>query len=245
MTTTAPTTARRPPTRTATPPPAIAAAPPGTPLIARLLPADVASAEAFDDTAPAPLFPAEAALMEGRRARRRQQFATARACARRCLAELGHPPQPLLPGRGGAPRWPSGVTGSITHCDGYRAAAAARTPTTLTLGIDAEPAEPLPIGVLGLTTSPAERAHLAELADAHPETPWPTLLFSAKESIYKAWYPITGMWLGFRDATVHLTPEGTFTAVLHPPSPTPTDPRFQGRWLREGPLLLTATVRRG
>ncbi|MDX3540104.1 4'-phosphopantetheinyl transferase, partial [Streptomyces sp. MB09-01] len=66
-------------------------------MIEELLPPGVTSSEAFDDAAPAPLFPAEAALMQGRRARRRRQFATARACARRCLADLGRPAAPLLP----------------------------------------------------------------------------------------------------------------------------------------------------
>lgn len=113
-------------------------------MIEGLLPPGVASSEAFDDAAPAPLFPAEAALLAGRRERRRRQFATARACARRCLADLGHAPVPLLPGPGGAPAWPPGVVGSITHCDGYRAAVADHRTHTSALGIDAEPAGPLP-----------------------------------------------------------------------------------------------------
>ncbi|WP_405983455.1 4'-phosphopantetheinyl transferase [Streptomyces sp. NBC_00872] len=215
-------------------------------MIEEILPPGVRSSEAFDDLAPAPLFPEEAALMAGRRARRRAQFATARACARHSLAELGLAPAPLLPGAGGAPRWPAGVVGSITHCDGYRAAVVARAAEVAALGIDAEPAEPLPRGVLGLVASAGERAALERLADERPGLCWDRLLFSAKEAVYKAWYPSVERWLGFADATVRISPEGTFTARLHPAEPPPGAPaRFDGRWLVRKGLLLTsvATVR--
>ncbi|MFJ6759281.1 MULTISPECIES: 4'-phosphopantetheinyl transferase [unclassified Streptomyces] len=214
-------------------------------MIEELLPPGVTSSEAFDDAAPAPLFPAEAALMQGRRAHRRRQFATARACARRCLADLGRPAAALLPGPGGAPQWPTGVVGSITHCQGYRAAVAAPASLMAAVGIDAEPAGPLPRGVLALITSEAERTHLAHLASADPSTPWDRLLFSAKEAAYKAWYPATGIWLGFRDATLTLFPDGGFAATLHPPLPPPVDPVYQGRWLAGPDLILTAVTREG
>ncbi|WP_423832395.1 hypothetical protein [Streptomyces manipurensis] len=82
-------------------------------------------------------------------ARRRAQFATARACARRALAGLGREPVALLPGPGGAPQWPSGVVGSITHCEGYRAAVAAPAGVVAALGIDAEPAGAVAAGGAG------------------------------------------------------------------------------------------------
>ncbi|MEV4970493.1 4'-phosphopantetheinyl transferase family protein [Streptomyces scopuliridis] len=213
-------------------------------MIEEILPPGVRSAEAFDDLAPAPLFPEEAALMTGRRQRRRAQFATARACARRTLAELGLPPAPLLPGPGGAPRWPDGVVGSITHCDGYRAAVAARRTDVTALGIDAEPAGPLPRGVLGLIASTTERTALERLGERAPGVCWDRLLFSAKESVYKAWYPATGRWLGFTEAEVRLSPTGTFTADLHPLTPPPRGAvlRFAGRWLVRGDLVLTSVV---
>ncbi|MGW6242081.1 4'-phosphopantetheinyl transferase family protein [Streptomyces sp. NPDC055094] len=213
-------------------------------MIEEILPPGVRSAEAFDDLAPAPLFPEEAALMTGRRRRRRAQFATARACARRALAELGLAPAPLLPGTGGAPRWPAGVVGSITHCDGYRAAVAARAADVAALGIDAEPAGPLPRGVLGLIASTTERAALDRLAAERPEVCWDRLLFSAKEAVYKAWFPATERWLGFAEAEVRLTPAGTFTATLDPSAPPPRGAtlRFAGRWLVREDLVVTSAV---
>ncbi|MEU3064046.1 4'-phosphopantetheinyl transferase superfamily protein [Streptomyces subrutilus] len=215
-------------------------------MIEVLLPAGVSSSEAFDDEAPVVLFEAEAVLMEGRRARRRRQFATVRGCARAALAELGRPPVALLPGRGGAPQWPAGVVGSLTHCDGYRGAVVAEAGAVAALGIDAEPAGPLPRGVLGLITSEAERAELAALAAVDASVPWERVLFSAKEALYKAWYPATGLWLGFRDATVSLSAAGTFTATVCPPAGVPAggvDPVYGGRWLAGSGLVLTAVVR--
>ena len=56
---------------------------------------------------------------------------------------------------------------------------------------------------------------LAALAHAVPLTHWGRLLFSAKESVYKAWYPLTGRWLGFEDARLTIDPAaGTFAAKL-------------------------------
>ena len=55
---------------------------------------------------------------------------------------------------------------------------------------------------------------LAALARAFPVTHWDRLLFSAKESIYKAWYPLTGRWLGFEEARLMVDPAGTFAAKL-------------------------------
>ncbi len=102
-------------------------------------------------------------------------------------------PQPVLPGERGAPRWPDGLIGSMTHCDGYCAAALARAGELVSLGIDAEPHDRLPEGVLDVTTLPAERTRLRELARSRPSVHWDRLLFSAKESVYKAWFPLTGL----------------------------------------------------
>lgn len=206
-------------------------------MIAEILPAGVRSSEAFDDLAPAPLFAAEDELLAGAGPKRRGEFATVRRCARHALGQLGIPPGPLVRGTGGAPVWPGGVVGSMTHCAGYRAAAVARAGEVDVLGIDAEPAQPLPRGVLGLVTGPEERDHLAELASDAPEMCWDRLLFCAKEAVYKAWFPLTEKWLGFRDATVEIDPGGRFTARLRPgTSPS----RFAGRWRAGDGLVVVA-----
>ena len=133
-------------------------------MIGEILPEVVASAEAFGDPPGAVLFPAEEALIARAVQKRRSEFATGRRCARDALGALGLAPAPILPGQGGAPQWPSGVVGSITHCAGYRAAAVARASEVITIGLDAEPAQPLPGEVLGLVALPDERDRLRDLA---------------------------------------------------------------------------------
>ncbi|MEV0425895.1 4'-phosphopantetheinyl transferase superfamily protein [Micromonospora sp. NPDC050495] len=214
-------------------------------MIEELLPAGVAAAEAYDDPAEARLLPAEEALVGGAVEKRRREFTTGRHLARRALAELGVPPVALLAGPRREPRWPDGTVGSITHCAGYRAAVAARAGTLLSTGIDAEPNEPLPAGVLDSIALPEERSRVAELLRREPAVRWDRLLFSIKESVYKAWYPLTGRWLDFEEADVTVDPAaGTFRARLLVPPPALPDGRplggFTGRWLARRGLVLAA-----
>lgn len=211
--------------------------------IEQILPEWVSAAEVFHDPAEATLFPEEEAALARAVDKRRREFTSARWCARQALAALGIAPTPLVPGPSGAPTWPDGVVGSMTHCEGYRAAAVAFAADFKALGIDAEPAGPLPDGVLDIVTVEAERADLARLASEFPGTHWDRVLFSAKESVYKAWSPLTGRWLGFEDALLRIDPRrGTFTArVLVPNLALDGTPlgTFCGRWLSSHGLILT------
>ena len=216
-------------------------------MISEILPAAVASAEVFGDLADAALFPAEEALVARAVQKRRREFATGRHCARTALGALGIAPAPILPGQGGAPQWPPGIVGSITHCAGYRAAAAARASGVVTVGLDAEPAQRLPGEVLELVALPDERDRLLGLARAEPGVCWDRLLFSAKESVYKAWYPLARRWLGFDDADITINAaDGTFEArllVTAPASSGVPPAGFTGRWvIAEGMILTAITV---
>jgi 4'-phosphopantetheinyl transferase EntD len=225
-------------------------------MIERILPAAVVAAELFGDE-PAELFPAEEAAIARAVGKRRREFTSVRVCARRALARLGQPPAPLVPGERGAPRWPDGITGSMTHCDGYRGCVVARTADLASVGLDAEPNDVLPDRVERVVMLPAERAHIAALAAATPGVCWDRLLFSAKEAVYKAWYPVTGRWLGFEQASIEFAAggdsdgggdgagaanraaQGTFTARLLVPAPAPA---FTGRWLCSGAHLLALVL---
>jgi 4'-phosphopantetheinyl transferase EntD len=212
-------------------------------VIEEILPAAAATAETLDDSGEVILFPAEEALVGRAVEKRRREFATGRACARQALDSLGVPPAPIGSGERGEPLWPDGVVGSITHCDGYRACAVARSVDLATIGIDAEPHAPLPDGLIGDIAGPEERPRLAALADADPNLHWDRLLFSAKESVYKAWFPLARAWLGFEDATLTIDPAGAFAARLLVPGPT-VDGRpiegFEGRWLVRDGIVVTA-----
>ncbi|MET9770466.1 4'-phosphopantetheinyl transferase superfamily protein [Streptomyces sp. NPDC006415] len=232
-------------------------------MIGRVVPEGVARAEAFDDALPGLPDPRELALLRGRPEATVRRFAAARACAHRCLAQLAVPPVPLLRTPDGGPKWPPGVVGSITHCAGYRGAVAARDDVWAALGVDAEPALPLPAGLLGLVATDPERRMVAELSRRTPEVPWDRLLFSAKESVYKAWHPATGRWIGTRAVEVALTADGSLTALVRPERTQPPPVRrrsavtatedgvprpvggaypYRGRWHMGDGLLLTAVA---
>jgi 4'-phosphopantetheinyl transferase EntD len=155
-------------------------------VIAEILPACLASAEALDDLPDARLSPKKKHSVARSVDKRQREFTTARHCARRAFAQLGLPPTPVFPGPKGEPQWPSGIVGSITHCAGYRAAAIAQASDVVTIGIGAEPHGPLPAGAAAVVSSAPERAWLKEYAGRSPEVYWDRLLFSAKESVYKA-----------------------------------------------------------
>ena len=213
-------------------------------MIEQLLPACVACAERRDDPPEAVLFAEEQALLGNSVEKRRNEFTTARMCAREALQSLGFPPAAILTGERGEPLWPAQALGSITHCQAYRAAAVARSSEVLTLGIDAEPHAPLPRGLIEDIARPEELPRLRQLQANAPHVHWDRLLFSAKESVYKAWFPLARRWLGFEDAVVDLDPAtGSFQARLLVDGPTVQGvplTGFSGRWMVTGGLLLTA-----
>lgn len=215
-------------------------------MIERILPPQAHSVDTVSDTVDAALFPEEEAELARAVVRRRREFATARHCARQALGRLGLPAAPIPRGPKGEPCWPAGVVGSITHCTGYRGAVVARASDLHSVGIDAEPHGPLPDGVLDAVSLPAERAMLTELAAGSPGVHWDRLLFCAKESVYKAWFPLARAWLGFEDAEITIDPErGSFTTRLLVPGPTVAGAPltgFAGRWTVTDGVVLAAVA---
>jgi 4'-phosphopantetheinyl transferase EntD len=215
-------------------------------VIEKLMPAGVASRDTTEDVPESAMFPEEAARVSKAVEKRRREFGTVRHCARTALGELGIAPVAILNGERGAPQWPSGVVGSMTHCAGYRAAVVARSSVIHTVGIDAEPHAPLPQeGMLTMIAREEEIPRLARLSSAEPGVHWDRMLFCAKEAVYKAWYPLTRKWLGFEEASITLDPSGTFDARLLVPGPVVAGVRldgFSGRWIVGDGLVITAIV---
>ena len=178
-----------------------------------LLPTTVALHELRRDVE-VPLFPEEQRAVSQAVEKRRREFVTARECVRRAMAELRVPVSAVPRGDRGQPVWPAGLVGSITHCQGYRAAALARRSDILGVGIDAEPHAALPADVLRLTASPEEMARVDRCAAERPYLHWSRLLFCVKEAVYKIWFPAEASWLGFEDVETDLRSDGTFNADL-------------------------------
>ncbi|MFE1292924.1 4'-phosphopantetheinyl transferase [Streptomyces sp. NPDC058751] len=228
-------------------------------MMEELLPESVVAVESHGDELSgkadlASLYPEELAVLTRAVDKRRREFATVRVCARRAMEKLDVAPAPVLPGERGAPRWPEGVIGSMTHCEGYAAAALARAGDLASLGIDAEPHLALPDDVLEAVALPAESERLDRLGARVPAVHWDRLLFSAKESVYKAWFPLTGKWLDFSGADIGISldpapatggPAGSLSARLLVPGPVvggvPVQ-TFRGRWTVRHGLVATAVT---
>jgi 4'-phosphopantetheinyl transferase EntD len=215
-------------------------------LLEGLLPTSVIAVEMRADRLDVELFPEEERALGRAVDKRRREFTTGRACAREALARLGVRSTAIGSGRNGEPLWPSGVVGSITHCEGYRACAVASARAMLTLGIDAERDARLSDGVWAQVAHRGERDLRA--ATTSPEWAGPHLdsvLFSAKEAVYKAWFPLTRRWLGFEDAELTIDADGTFRARLLVPGPRVVGApmtELAGRWAAGGGVVVTAVA---
>jgi 4'-phosphopantetheinyl transferase EntD len=221
-------------------------------MIRAISPACTAAVDCFGDPPDAELYPEEAHAVESAVDKRRKEFTTVRYCARLAMAELGAQVAPIPIGPDRAPQWPAGVVGSLTHCDGYRAAIVGWADVVLALGVDAEPHVALPAGVLELIARPDERSRLARLAAVSKGVRWDRLLFCVKESLYKAWFPMMKQWLDFQEAAVTFSIDdgppsrqgGRFAAWLERPYTTSRGDRsvhMSGRWLARGGYLLAMT----
>lgn len=175
---------------------------------------------------PATTHPAEAPAMARAVPRRRSEFASARSCARTALAELRPEWASIaIPRRAdGSPRWPDGVVGSISHCDGLHVAAVAFEAHLSALGVDVEPARALPAEVADQVVTREERQALAAAGAID------TVGFSIKEALFKAWWPRTGAWLDFADAHVEARPDGTAHVHLSCSHTSWTHELLEVRW---------------
>jgi 4'-phosphopantetheinyl transferase EntD len=161
------------------------------------------------------LFPEERAGLTRAVPRRVREFATGRVCARQAMAKLGYPPAPILAGADRAPCWPHGLVGSITHTAEHCASAVARLEDGYrSIGLDLEPALPLPPDLLELVCLPAERTWL----EAQPRSDREVLaraMFSAKECAYKTQYPLSRQMLEFHELRLEIDlRQGLFMATF-------------------------------
>jgi len=134
-------------------------------------------------------------------AARQAEFATARACARAALADLGV--DAAVPKRdGGSPLWPTGMAGSISHTRGFCVAVA--TEGTVTVGIDVEEISRMKQSVERRILVDTERAALAGLSNEERRR-LVAAIFASKEAFYKAHYEVEPRYLGFDAVEVSIS----------------------------------------
>jgi 4'-phosphopantetheinyl transferase EntD len=176
--------------------------------------------------------------------RREREFAAGRRCAAGALFDAGARDLTVGASPDRSPRWPAGFVGSIAHSDSFVWAAVARDTDLRSLGIDSEPifdesamrdAAPIAVDVgewrVAGAADPAEHA---------------TLVFSAKESLYKCLYPCTRAFLEFADVQFEsvdgTATEGRFVLCLRKDLSVAITRgmRFTGRYALERGHLHTA-----
>lgn len=166
------------------------------------LPDQVALEAVGPDDAAGRLLPEESSLVSARTApRRREDLTRGRTAARRALARIGVAAAPIGQGPHREPLWPRGVVGSITHAGGWAVAIVARAEVYAGLGIDVEAVD---AAFPGLAAEVASRHEIAAL-DTMPAPCRNAAiieLFSAKEAIFKAFFPRVGRYFGFDAAEV-------------------------------------------
>lgn len=154
------------------------------------------------------------------RSGRQAEFRAGRACAHAALRGLAvHGPVGRRPDR--SPEWPSGTVGSISHCAHLAVAVAAPAGELSGLGVDVEEAANIDAVLDPLLFTTREQQLVR--TDGRPHLA--AILVSAKESAFKAWYPITGTLLEFTD--VEIEPDlaaGEFSAQMLKPSRTGNRP---------------------
>ena len=139
-------------------------------------------------------------------ATRRSDFLMGRLAAVEALRRLGAEGS-VGRSADGAPAWPEGIAGSLTHHSGVAAAVVGRDLEGL--GIDICPrleGDRLRAVVRQCLTEAEREAWVSEEAA--------TLAFAAKESIYKAAYPRAQRFIGFDEAEIVEVGDGTWAARL-------------------------------
>jgi len=175
--------------------------------------------------------------------KRRSEYLLGRAAAQDVLTALGYVAPPAVErGKHGEPLWPLGVIGSLAHSKGVSVAVAAKDTEWRSVGIDLEPLrEPKRdllsrVGVGGEFTW-SNRCKFGKATAG-------LIVFSIKESIYKALFPLVREWFGFKEVEITLSAENNFfTATVLPESRIASfSGEIEGGFHVEGGKLLSWTL---
>lgn len=174
-----------------------------SPLVAGLFSQQVASAEIRSFRGSVCLSEKDKVHVRNASPRRQDEFAAGRLCAVTALESLGIPSASVGREAGGAPIWPAGVIGSISHIDNVAAAVVTRSAEVKTIGLDVERIGRVQPALWPLLFSQKEHRRLTA-ADPHARDTLATALFASKEAFYKAQWQITREWLDFVDVEIEL-----------------------------------------
>jgi enterobactin synthetase component D len=148
--------------------------------------------------------------------KRKAEYVAGRFCARQAMRSVSancNAPLASLPGRG--PAWPAGIVGSITHTAGFASASVCLAQLARGVGIDSE-------RIMSDPAMQTVRDSILSTRDSFPagmaleDTVWTTLVFSAKESVFKCLYPLVNKMFWFDTVRIDIpdTDPSAFRATL-------------------------------
>ena len=144
---------------------------------------------------------------------RKNEYLLGRVCASRAHELCTNKELLSLPTNADrSPQWPSDVVGSISHNQYWVGAAVAWEADLIGVGIDFEVMGRTKLELAKQIRSPGDILKHPELSDEDLLT----IIFSCKESLYKALYPSVKKFFGFEDAALSKLDlsNGTFTIDL-------------------------------
>lgn len=194
-----------------------------------------------------PVSPREEALVERAVDKRKREFRAGRNAAHALFDQLGIAHPDLLKGTQREPAWPQGWVGSISHTQGMCAVLLASTGDASGVGLDVEQATPLNPELRDMICRPEERVQIDALRQRlGAGLALEKLVFSAKESIHKVYFPLNYHTLDFLDARIVLDWDArSFEATIVNPEPSPRTPinRLHGTFLFFEDWIFTKIVR--
>lgn len=193
-----------------------------------------------------PVSSLEEQLVERAVDKRKREFRAGRNAAHALFGRLGIQHPHLLRGVQREPGWPEGWVGSISHTQGICVVVLAPTRYVMSVGLDVEQATPLDTELRNLICRPEELEQIQRLRVEYGMAPaYEKLIFSAKESVHKTYFPLNHHTLDFCDARIALDwPQQSFTAHILNPEPRPRNPiaQFKGKFLFYQDWIFTAIV---
>jgi 4'-phosphopantetheinyl transferase EntD len=168
--------------------------------------------------------------------KRLAEYAAGRRAARSALRRLGVAECAIPSSADRAPVWPEGIVGSISHTDTACLSIVSKNSQWKGLGLDIELAKPLKPEI---ASSILVQEDLAACQNAlHP-----TIIFAAKEAVYKAQYPITKLLFGFDALGISLAGNQFTARFLAPQGNFRVGHEIGGRWaLASGHVLVVAAI---
>ena len=176
--------------------------------------------------------------------KRSAEFSLGRYCAHRALSKFELESVPILRNtESREPYWPKLIRGSITHSEGFAAAAVGLTKDVSGIGIDLESlSRVVDFNIRRHVCVDKEREFLESLPTEQANR-YLRIIFSAKESIFKCFFPISKTYLYFQDAEIIIDEKNSeFTFLLSKACTGITSAGFQhsGSFSIKDDLLLTS-----